>query len=105
MTDGYVEAGESRVLPRITGGSLYRYPSYNVQLDFAQLHNAAAGGPPPAGSRGGDAPPRSAGLGVVDYDGFYCKRTPTDVDLPAVDCDKAGVTLRHEEKLADGGEA
>ena len=48
----------------------------------------------------------SAGLGVVDYDGFYCKRTPTDVDLPAVDCDKAvAVTLRHEEKPPTGARA
>jgi hypothetical protein len=39
----------------------------------------------------------------VDYGGFYCKRTPTDVDLPALDCDKAiSVSLRYEEKLPDG---
>jgi hypothetical protein len=48
----------------------------------------------------------SNGLGVIDYDGFYCKRTTTDVDLPAIDCDKAiCVSLRYEDKLVDGSEA
>ena len=43
---------------------------------------------------------------MVEYGGFYCKRTPTDVDLPALDCDKAiSVSLRYEEKLPDGQEA
>ena len=44
--------------------------------------------------------------GVADYGGFYCKRTPTDVDLPALDCDKAIMcSMRYEERLNDGGEA
>ena len=107
LADGYVDVASLGSLPRITGGSLYRYPSYNVQLDFAQLHNDLRWNVlRPQGLEAVMRLRASAGLGVVDYDGFYCKRTPTDVDLPAVDCDKAiAVTLRHEEKLADGGEA
>ena len=107
LADGYVDVASLGSLPRITGGSLYRYPSYNVQLDFAQLHNDLRWNIlRPQGLEAVMRLRASAGLGVVDYDGFYCKRTPTDVDLPAVDCDKAvAVTLRHEEKLADGGEA
>lgn len=43
---------------------------------------------------------------MADYGGFYCKRTPTDVDLPALDCDKAIMcSMRYEERLNDGGEA
>lgn len=46
------------------------------------------------------------GLQVADYSGSFCRRIPTDVDLPAVDCDKALlVTLRHEEKLPETSEA
>jgi protein transport protein SEC24 len=46
------------------------------------------------------------GLQVADYSGHFCRRIPTDVDLPAVDCDKAVlVTLRHEEKLPETQEA
>ena len=35
----YVDVASLGTLPRITGGSLYRYPGFNTQLDFAQLHN------------------------------------------------------------------
>ena len=60
-----------------------------------------------AGFGGGHEGARASnGLGVADYGGFYCKRTPTDVDLPALDCDKAIMcNMRYEERLNDGGEA
>lgn len=47
----------------------------------------------------------SQGLTVDSYHGSFCKRTPTDVDLPGVDSDKCiMVKLKHEEKLPDGQE-
>jgi protein transport protein SEC24 len=39
LTNGYVDVASLGVLPRVTGGSLYRYPNFNTTLDFAQLHN------------------------------------------------------------------
>jgi protein transport protein SEC24 len=50
----------------------------------------------------------SAGLDVDCYWGSFYKRpsNPTDVDLPAIDCDKAIVAkVQHVDKLANGGEA
>ncbi|KAI3689828.1 hypothetical protein L2E82_47798 [Cichorium intybus] len=45
------------------------------------------------------------GLQVQEYSGNFCKRIPTDVDLPAIDCDKTiMVTLKHDDKLQDGTE-
>jgi hypothetical protein len=50
----------------------------------------------------------SAGLDVDCYWGSFYRRptNPTDVDLPAIDCDKALVAkVQHVDKLASGGEA
>ena len=48
----------------------------------------------------------SQGLGVAEYGGYFCKRTPTDVDLPVLDGEKSiMVNLRYEDKLVDGAEA
>ena len=95
------------VLPRITGGSLYRYPGFDVQKDFAQLHNDLRWNfIRPQGLEAVMRVRASAGLGVQDYNGYFSKRTMTDVDLPALDSDKTiAVTLRYEDKLVDGREA
>ncbi|KAK7854758.1 protein transport protein sec24-like cef [Quercus suber] len=47
----------------------------------------------------------SQGIQVLEYDGNFCKRMPTDVDLPGIDCDKTiMVNLKHDDKLKDGSE-
>uniref|UniRef100_A0A2N9GHC6 Gelsolin-like domain-containing protein n=1 Tax=Fagus sylvatica TaxID=28930 RepID=A0A2N9GHC6_FAGSY len=47
----------------------------------------------------------SQGIQVQEYHGNFCKRIPTDVDLPGIDCDKTiMVTLKHDDKLQDGSE-
>ena len=102
-----VDVATLGVLPRLTGGSLYRYPGFNVQQDFAQLHNDLRWNfIRPQGLEAVMRVRASAGLGVQDYNGFFCKRTVADVDLPALDSDKTiAVTLRYEDKLVDGREA
>lgn len=48
----------------------------------------------------------SAGLSVEEYSGAIYQRTLTDVDLPAIDSDKAIlVKIKHDEKLPDNGNA
>ncbi|XVF42124.1 hypothetical protein PTKIN_Ptkin01aG0335000 [Pterospermum kingtungense] len=45
------------------------------------------------------------GIEVKEYHGNFCKRIPTDVDLPGIDSDKTiTVTLKHDDKLQDGSE-
>ena len=107
LTNGHVDVASLGHLCRVTGGSLYRYNDFNTALDFAQLHNDLRWNVTrPQGLEAVMRVRASSGLGVAEYGGFYCKRTPTDVDLPAVDCDKAiSVDLRYEEKLADGQDA
>ena len=81
--------------PANTGGTLYRYPGFNTQLDFAQLHNDLRWNVQrPQGLEAVMRVRASNGLGVADYGGFYCKRTPTDVDLPALDC-RQGDRVQH----------
>ncbi|KAI5426140.1 hypothetical protein KIW84_031821 [Lathyrus oleraceus] len=47
----------------------------------------------------------SQGIQVQEYYGDFCRRIPTDVDLPGIDCDKTFmVTLKHDDKLQDGSE-
>jgi protein transport protein SEC24 len=101
------DAASLGVLCSGTGGALYHYPCFTPALDFAQLHNDLAWDVSrPAGLEAVARLRASTGLSVVDYCGAFAKRTPTDVDLPHIDCDKAlGVTLRLEERLSDGGEA
>ena len=103
----YVDVASLGHLPRVTGGSFYRYPNFDTQLDFAQLHNDLRWNlMRPQGLEAVMRVRASAGLGVSEYGGYYCKRTPTDVDLPALDCDKTiAAHLRFEEKLQDGQEA
>jgi hypothetical protein len=46
----------------------------------------------------------SSGLSVASYSGSFTKHTSTDLDLPAIDCNKAIVAyLRHDDKLATDG--
>jgi protein transport protein SEC24 len=101
------DAASLGVLASGTGGALFHYPSFTPALDFAQLHNDLAWNVGrPAGLEAVARLRASAGLSVSAYDGAFAKRTPTDVDLPHVDCDKAlCVSLRLEERLTDGGEA
>lgn len=48
----------------------------------------------------------SEGLAVESYLGACYLRTMTDVDLPAIDCDKSiMVKFRHDDKLQEGAEA
>ncbi|KAL0290379.1 UNVERIFIED_CONTAM: protein transport protein Sec24-like CEF [Sesamum calycinum] len=47
----------------------------------------------------------SQGIQVQEYSGNFCRRIPTDVDLPAIDCDKTiMVSLKHDDKLQEGTE-
>ncbi|OUS46498.1 protein transport protein Sec24-like CEF [Ostreococcus tauri] len=102
-----VDVATLGVLPRLTGGSLYRYPGFNVQQDFAQLHNDLRWNfIRPQGLEAVMRVRASTGLGVQDYSGFFAKRTVADIDLAAIDSDKTiAVTLRYEDKLVDGRDA
>ncbi|GJV35961.1 transport protein Sec24-like protein [Tanacetum coccineum] len=105
-TQSYVDIASISVIPRTTGGQVYYYHPFSALSDPAKLYNDLRWNV--TRPQGFEAVMRvrcSQGLQLQDYSGNFCKRIPTDVDLPAVDCDKSiMVTLKHDDKLTDGTE-
>ncbi|CAM8891355.1 unnamed protein product [Rhodiola kirilowii] len=105
-TQSYVDISSISVVPKTTGGQVYYYYPFSAISDPAKLYNDLRWNV--TRPQGFEAVMRvrcSQGLQVQEYSGNFCKRIPTDVDLPAIDCDKTiMVTLKHDDKLQDGSE-
>ncbi|KAI3742106.1 hypothetical protein L1987_59786 [Smallanthus sonchifolius] len=105
-TQSYVDIASISIIPRTTGGQVYYYHPFSALSDPAKLYNDLRWNV--TRPQGFEAVMRvrcSQGLQVQEYSGNFCKRIPTDVDLPAIDCDKSiMVTLKHDDKLQDGTE-
>ncbi|KZV15101.1 protein transport protein Sec24-like [Dorcoceras hygrometricum] len=105
-TQSYVDITSLSVVPRTTGGQVYYYYPFSALSDPAKLYNDLRWNV--TRPQGFEAVMRvrcSQGIQVQEYSGNFCKRIPTDVDLPAIDCDKAiMVTLKHDDKLQEGTE-
>lgn len=105
-TQSYIDIASISVVPRTTGGQVYYYFPFSAVADTAKLYNDLRWNV--TRPQGFEAVMRvrcSQGIQVQEYSGNYCKRIPTDVDLPAIDCDKTiMVTLKHDDKLQDGSE-
>ncbi|XP_031111153.1 protein transport protein Sec24-like At4g32640 [Ipomoea triloba] len=105
-TQTYVDIASISVIPRTTGGQVYYYYPFSALSDPAKLYNDLRWNiTRPQGFEAVMRVRCSQGIQVQEYNGNFCKRIPTDVDLPAVDCDKTiMVTLKHDEKLQDASE-
>ncbi|XP_074281071.1 protein transport protein SEC24 C-like [Silene latifolia] len=105
-TQFYVDIASISIVPRTTGGQVYYYSPFSAVSDTAKLYNDLRWNlTRPQGFEAVMRVRCSQGLQVQDYSGNYCKRIPTDVDLPAIDCDKTlMVSVKHDEKLQDGAE-
>ncbi|KAK1280737.1 Protein transport protein Sec24-like [Acorus gramineus] len=102
----YVDIASMSVVPRITGGQVYYYHPFSAVSDSAKLYNDLRWNV--SRPQGFEAVMRvrcSQGLQVQEYSGNFCKRIPTDVDLPAIDCDKTiMVSFKHDDKFQEGSE-
>ncbi|XP_075653897.1 protein transport protein SEC24 C-like [Castanea sativa] len=105
-TQSYLDVASISVIPRTTGGQIYYYYPFSAVSDPAKLYNDLRWNV--TRPQGFEAVMRvrcSQGIQVQDYHGNFCKRIPTDVDLPGIDCDKTiMVSLKHDDKLQDGSE-
>ncbi|XP_059643619.1 protein transport protein SEC24 C-like [Cornus florida] len=105
-TQTYVDVASISAIPRTTGGQVYYYYPFSALSDPAKLYNDLRWNI--TRPQGFEAVMRircSQGLQVQEYFGNFCKRIPTDVDLPSIDCDKTiMVTLKHDDKFQDGSE-
>ncbi|XP_061364715.1 protein transport protein SEC24 C-like [Gastrolobium bilobum] len=105
-TQTYVDIASISVIPRTTGGQVYYYYPFSALSDSAKLYNDLRWNiTRPQGFEAVMRVRCSQGIQVQEYYGNFCKRIPTDVDLPGIDCDKTFmVTLKHDDKLQDGSE-
>ncbi|KAK4395543.1 protein transport protein Sec24-like [Sesamum angolense] len=105
-TQTYVDIASLSVVPKTTGGQVYYYYPFSALSDAAKLYNDLRWNV--MRPQGFEAVMRvrcSQGIQVQEYSGNFCKRIPTDVDLPAIDCDKTiMVSLKHDDKLQEGSE-
>lgn len=102
----YVDIASISVVPRTTGGQVYYYYPFSALSDSAKLYNDLRWNiTRPQGFEAVMRVRCSQGLQVQEYFGNFCKRIPTDVDLPAIDCDKTiMVTFKHDDKFQEGSE-
>ncbi|KAL5768300.1 hypothetical protein ACOSQ2_015083 [Xanthoceras sorbifolium] len=105
-TQTYVDIASLSVIPRTTGGQVYYYHPFSALSDPAKLYNDLRWNiTRPQGFEAVMRVRCSQGIQVQEYYGNFCKRIPTDIDLPSIDCNKAiMVTLKHDDKLQDGSE-
>uniref|UniRef100_A0A0E0RGN9 Zinc finger Sec23/Sec24-type domain-containing protein n=1 Tax=Oryza rufipogon TaxID=4529 RepID=A0A0E0RGN9_ORYRU len=105
-TQSYVDISSISVVPSTTGGRVYHYYPFSALSDPAKLFNDLRWNI--SRPQGFEAVMRvrcSQGLQVQDYSGNFCRRVPTDIDLPAIDSDKTiMVTFKHDDKLQENSE-
>ncbi|XP_022719190.1 protein transport protein Sec24-like At4g32640 [Durio zibethinus] len=105
-TQTYVDIASISVIPGTTGGQVYYYYPFSSISDPAKLYNDLRWNiTRPQGFEAVMRVRCSQGIDVKEYHGNFCKRIPTDVDLPGIDSDKTiMVTLKHDDKLQNGSE-
>ncbi|KAF6148288.1 hypothetical protein GIB67_012063 [Kingdonia uniflora] len=116
-TQTYVDIASISVVPRTTGGQVYYYYPFSAISDSAKLYNDLRWNI--TRPQGFEAVMRvrhsykaftyeyflPQGLQVQEYSGSFCNRIPTDVDLPAIDCDKTiMVTFKHNDNFEEDSE-
>ncbi|XP_039123746.1 protein transport protein Sec24-like CEF isoform X2 [Dioscorea cayenensis subsp. rotundata] len=105
-TQSFVDIASISVVSKTTGGQVYYYYPFSALSDSAKLYNDLRWNiSRPQGSEAVMRVRCSQGLQVQEYSGNFCKRIPTDIDLPGIDCDKAiMVTFKHDDKFQEGTE-
>ncbi|KAJ1256697.1 hypothetical protein BS78_K333200 [Paspalum vaginatum] len=105
-TQSYVDIASISVVPQTTGGRVYYYYPFSALSDPAKLFNDLRWNiSRPQGFESVMRVRCSQGLQVQDYFGNFCKRVPTDIDLPAIDSDKTVMVMfKHDDKLQENAE-
>ncbi|CAK9882645.1 unnamed protein product [Sphagnum jensenii] len=105
-SQNYLDIASLSVVPRTTGGQIYFYHGFQSSVDSAKLYNDLRWNlTRPQGLEAIMRVRCSKGLQLQEYYGNFWKRNPTEVELPAIDCDKTiMVTFKHDDKFQDGSE-
>ncbi|XP_036159162.1 protein transport protein Sec24D [Myotis myotis] len=99
----YVDVASLGLVPQLTGGTLYKYNNFQMHLDSQQFLNDLRNDIEK--KIGFDAIMRvrtSTGFRATDFFGGIVMNNTTDVEMAAIDCDKAvTVEFKHDDKLSE----
>lgn len=99
--NAYVDAATIGQLPRLTGGQLHKYTYFTADQDGPRLVGDVQR--VVARATAHDAVMRvrtSTGVRPTDFYGHFFMSNTTDVELAAIDADKAiGIEIKHDDKL------
>ncbi|XP_060248781.1 protein transport protein Sec24D [Meriones unguiculatus] len=99
----YVDVASLGLVPLLTGGTLYKYNAFQIQTDSQRFLNDLRNDIEK--KIGFDAIMRvrtSTGFRATDFFGGILMNNTTDVEMAAVDCDKAvTVEFKHDDKLSE----
>ncbi|XP_069315254.1 protein transport protein Sec24D isoform X2 [Eulemur rufifrons] len=99
----YADVASLGLVPLLTGGTLYKYSNFQMHLDSQQFLNDLRNDVEK--KLGFDAIMRvrtSTGFRATDFFGGIVMNNTTDVEMAAVDCDKAvTVEFKHDDKLSE----
>uniref|UniRef100_A0A8I4A4L6 SEC24 homolog D, COPII coat complex component n=1 Tax=Callithrix jacchus TaxID=9483 RepID=A0A8I4A4L6_CALJA len=99
----YVDVASLGLVPQLTGGTLYKYSNFQMHLDSQQFLNDLRNDIEK--KIGFDAIMRvrtSTGFRATDFFGGILMNNTTDVEMAAIDCDKAvTVEFKHDDKLSE----
>ncbi|CAH2077179.1 unnamed protein product [Thlaspi arvense] len=97
-SQAYVDMASISVIPRTTGGQVYCYYPFSALSDPPKLYNDLKWNiTRPQGFEAVMRVRCSQGIQVQEYSGNFCKRIPTDIDLPA--CALLYTTIYGERRI------
>ncbi|XP_072945945.1 protein transport protein Sec24C [Epargyreus clarus] len=99
--NAYVDAATIGQLARLTGGQLHKYTYFSADTDGARLsRDVKRAVSRPAAHDAVMRVRTSTGVRATDFYGHFFMANTTDVELAAIDADKAiGVEIKHDDKL------
>ncbi|XP_067847023.1 protein transport protein Sec24D-like isoform X2 [Heptranchias perlo] len=97
----YVDVTTMGIVPMSTGGSLYKYNNFQMQTDAEHfLNNLRKDVQKPIGFDAIMRVRTNTGFRATDFLGSMYMNNTTDVEVAAIDCDKAiTVEFKHDDKL------
>ncbi|XP_036306070.1 protein transport protein Sec24D [Pipistrellus kuhlii] len=99
----YVDVASLGLVPQLTGGTLYKYNNFQLHADSQQFLTDLCNDVEK--KIGFDAIMRvrtSTGFRATDFFGGIVMNNTTDVEMAAIDCDKAvTVEFKHDDKLGE----
>lgn len=99
--NAYIDAATIGQLPRLTGGQMHKYTYFTAEVDGPRLvYDAKRVVSRPTAHDAVMRVRTSTGVRATDFFGHFFMSNTTDVELAAIDADKAvGIEIKHDDKL------